>query len=163
SIAFTLVRMRLTSRAQSSFSSILTSVLIAAPDNQHALSKRFIATKTCLISGSITYRSTPTIITDRLWGKFAASRLQTAANQLVWFPIGSRSSRWVNFQQRLTSDNTASIVPDVSSDPDFEHLAGAVDDRSHRVVGHANGQGSGFRNAFGYALQMRAAAGQADP
>src|SRR5262245_6448675 len=74
--------MRLISRPLSSFLSILTSVSIAAPANQPAPSKRSIATKTCPISGSITSRSTPIIITDSLPADLAASRFQTSAYQL---------------------------------------------------------------------------------
>src|SRR5262249_28757493 len=55
-----------------------------------------------------------------------------------------------------------SIVPDPGCDPDFEHLAGAIDDGAHRVVGHADCQRCGVRQAFGHALQLRAASGQTD-
>src|SRR5262249_22014150 len=55
-----------------------------------------------------------------------------------------------------------SVVPDAGCDPDFEHLAGAVDDRAHRVVGHTDCQRCGVRQAFGHALQLRAASGQTD-
>src|SRR2546428_463130 len=112
--------MRQISRLQGSFLYIRTSALTAAPASRPVQSKRSIATKTCPISGSITFKSTPIIIAD-----------------------------------------SPSVVPDAGRDPDFEHLAGAVDDGAHRVVGHAESQRRGFRKAFREALQLRAAAGKA--